>query len=344
MLGYRNGKASDEGREMQDKETMARIVLFAGALGIALTASSAALSQSGYPNKPIRVLVGFAPGGPSDIISRVVGAKMGEIMGTQFVVENKTGAGGAIATQDVARSAPDGYTLLNTPVATVANEFLSKTIKYEYGKDIIAVCPQAETANILVVSPALGVKTVADLVKLAKEQPGVLQYATAGRGSATHLTSELFNMAAGIKTIPVHYRGGGDTVKDLLSGEVKMMFSSIAPVQDFVRDGRLVGLATTGPKRDPAFPDLPTIAESGYPGFDVRLWIGMTAPAATPRDIIHKLADANRKALESPEIQKALAAQGFAPMLGSSEDFDAFYRSEREKWGKVIKETGMDKD
>src|SRR6478736_2479644 len=308
----------------------ARVTVLLGALGFAVAASSAALAQGGYPNKPIRILVGFAPGGPSDIISRVVGAKMGEIMGAQFVVENKTGAGGAIATQDVARSAPDGYTLLNTPVATVANEFLSKTIKYEYGKDIIAVCPQAETANILVVSPALGVKSVAELVKLAKEKPGVLQYATAGRGSATHLTSELFNMAAGIKT--------------LLSGEVKMMFSSIAPVQDFVRDGRLVGLATTGPKRDPAFPDLPTIAESGYPGFDVRLWIGMTAPAATPRDIIHKLADANRKALESPEIQKALAAQGFAPMLGSSEDFDAFYRSEREKWGKVIKETGMDKD
>ena len=125
---------------------------------------------------------------------------------------------------------------------------------------------------------------------------------------------------------------------------VKMMFSSIAPVQDFVRDGRLVGLATTGPKRDPAFPDLPTIAESGYPGFDVRLWIGMTAPAGTPKDIIHKLADANKKALESPEIQKALAAQGFAPMLGSAEDFDAFYRAERDKWGKVVKETGMDKE
>ena len=130
----------------------------------------------------------------------------------------------------------------------------------------------------------------------------------------------------------MHYRGGGETVKDLLSGEVKMMFSSIAPVQEFVRDGRLIGLATTGPKRDPAFPDLPTIAKSGYPGFDVRLWIGMTAPAGTPKDIIHKLADANKKALKSPEIQKALAAQGFAPMIGSAEDFDAFYRAEREKW------------
>ncbi len=319
-------------------------VLFVGAVGLGLAGSSAALSQSGYPNKPIRILVGFAPGGPSDIISRVVGAKMGEIMGAQFVIENKTGAGGAIATQEVARSAPDGYTLLNTPLATVANEFLSKTIRYEYGKDIIAVCPHAETANILVVHPSLNVKSVAELVKLAKEKSDQVQYATAGRGSATHLTSELFNMAADIKTTPVHYRGGGDTVKDLLSGQVKMMFSSIAPVQEFVKDGRLIGLATTGPRRDPAFPDLPTIAESGYPGFDVRLWIGLTAPAGTPNDIIRRLADANRKALESPEIQKALAAQGFAPMIGSADDFDAFYRAERAKWAKVITATGMDKD
>ncbi len=326
------------------KSHLGRIALFVGALGIAVSASGAAFSQSSYPNRPIRILVGFAPGGPSDIISRVVGAKMGEIMGAQFIIENRTGAGGVIATEAVARSAPDGYTLLNTPVATVANEYLSKGTKYEYGKDIIAVCPQAETANILVVHPSLGVKSVAELVKLAKEKPGLLQYATAGRGSATHLTSELFNMVAGIKTIPVHYRGGGDTVKDLLSGEVKIMFSSIAPVQAFVGDGRLIGLATTGPKRDPAFPNLPTIAESGYAGFDARLWIGMTAPAGTPKDIIHKLADANRKALDSPEIRKALAAQGFAPMNGSAEDFDAFYRAERAKWAKVITATGMDKD
>jgi tripartite-type tricarboxylate transporter receptor subunit TctC len=317
----------------------------AGVVGAAaIAASSAAAAQAAYPNKPIRILVGFAPGGPSDIISRVVGAKMGEILGVQFVVENKPGAGGAIATQEAARSTPDGYTLLNTPLSTVANEFLSKTIKYEYGKDIIAVCPQAETANILVVSPSLGVRSVAEFVELAKRRPGELQYATAGRGSATHLTSELFNMVAGINTIPVHYRGGGETVKDLLSGQVKIMFSSIAPVQEFVRDGRLIGLATTGPKRDPSFPNLPTIAEVGYPGFDVRLWIGMTAPAGTSKDIIHRLADANMAALQSPEIRTSLAAQGFAPMIGSAEDFELFYLAERAKWEKVIRTTGMDKE
>ena len=316
--------------------------LLAASLGVA--GSGAALAQGTYPTKPIRVLVGFAPGGPSDIIARVVGARMGEIMGAQFIVENKAGAGGAIATQEAARSAPDGYTLLNTPVATVANEFLSKTIKYEFGKDIMAVGPQAETANILVVHPLLGVKSVADLVKLAKSKPGEVQYATAGRGTATHLNNELFDMVAGIKTTPVHYRGGSAAAKDLLAGQVKMMFSSIAPVQEHVKNGSLIGLATTGPKRDPAFPDLPTIAESGYPGFDVRLWIGLTAPAGTPAAIIKVLDEANRKAVQSPEVTKALATQGFAPIVGSAQEFDAFYRSERDKWAKVVKASGMDKD
>src|SRR5262245_63113688 len=195
------------------------VALGLGAIALALAAGNAALAQGSYPSRPIRIVVGFAPGGPSDIIGRTVGAKMGELMGTQFVVENKTGAGGALATQEVARAAPDGYTLLNTPLATVTNEFLSKTIRYEYGKDLVAVCPQAETTNILVVHPSLGVNSVPELIKLAREEPGKLQYATAGRGSATHLASELFNMIVGIKTVPVHYRGGGDTVKDLLSGQ-----------------------------------------------------------------------------------------------------------------------------
>jgi tripartite-type tricarboxylate transporter receptor subunit TctC len=217
-------------------------------------------------------------------------------------------------------------------------------MRIEIGKDIIAVAPQAETANILVVHPSLGVKSVAEFIALAKSKPGEIIYATAGRGSATHLNSELFNMVAGTKTMPVHYRGGGDTVKDLISGQVKVMFSSIAPVQQLVKEGKLIGLATTGPKRDAAFPELPTIAESGFPGFDVRLWIGLTAPAGTPRDVIKKIEQANNKALNAPEVQKALAAQGFRPMIGSAEEFDTFYRAERDKWAKVIRTSGMDKE
>ncbi len=304
----------------------------------------AVLAQSNYPNKTIKIVVGFAPGGPSDIIARIVGAKTGELLGQQVVIENKTGAGGVIATESVARSEPDGYTLLNTATSIAVNETLSKNMHVAFGKDFIAVAPQAETANILVVHPSLGVRTLAEFVALAKAKPGELIYATAGRGSATHLNSELFNLAAGIKTVPVHYRGGGETVKDLLSGQVKIMFSSIAPVQQLVKEGKLIGIATTGLQRDPAFPELPTIAESGYPGFDVRLWIGLSAPANTPREIIKKIEAANNKALELPQVRDALAAQGFRPMIGSAEMFDAFYRAERDKWAKVIRATGMDKE
>jgi tripartite-type tricarboxylate transporter receptor subunit TctC len=309
-----------------------------------VAASVAASAQSNFPNRPIKVVVGFAPGGPSDLIARVVGAKSGEILGTQVVIENKTGAGGTIATEAVVRSPADGYTLLNTPLSAAVNELMAKGTRYGIGKDFVAVGPQAETANILVVHPSLGVKSVADLVKLAKSKPGEVQYATAGRGTATHLNNEYFDMVAGIKTTPVHYRGGSAAAKDLLAGQVKMMFSSIAPVQEHVKNGSLIGLATTGPKRDPAFPNLPTIAESGFPGFDVRLWIGLTAPAGTPPDVIKRLDEANRKALEAPEVRKALANAGFAPIVGSAADFDRFYRAERDKWAKVITATGMDKE
>jgi len=310
----------------------------------AVMTASFASAQGAYPNKPIRILVGFTAGGNSDIISRVVGAKIGEILGAQVVVENKPGAGGALAAAEAARAAPDGYTLVNTPLATAVIETLSKNARYEFGKDIIAIGPQAETNNILVVHPSLGVKSVAEFVALAKSKSGEIQYATAGRGSATHLNHELFNMVAGIKTTPVHYRGGSEALKDMVAGQVKFMFPAVSAAQELVKDGRLIGLATTGPKRDPAFPDLPTIAESGFPGFDVRLWMGMTGPAGIPPDIVRRLDEANRKALQMPEIQKVLASQGFAPLIGSAEDFDVLYRRERDKWATVIKAAGMDKE
>jgi tripartite-type tricarboxylate transporter receptor subunit TctC len=311
---------------------------------IAIAAALPSYAQSDYPNRPIRILVGFSAGGPSDIIARIVGAKTGEFLGQQVVVENKTGAGGMIASEATANAPPDGYTLLNTAISVAVNETLSKTIKVEFGKQLIAVAPQAETANFLVVHPSLGVKNMAEFMAYVKSKPGEVLYATAGRGTGTHLSAELFDMMAGTQMTPVHYRGGGATIKDLVSGQIKIMFSSIAPVQGLVNEGKLIGLATTGPKRDAAFPNLPTIAESGLPGYDVRLWIGLTAPAGTPREIIKRIEAANNKALNSPDVQKALAAQGFRPFIGSAEEFDAFYRSERDKWAKVIKASGMDKE
>jgi tripartite-type tricarboxylate transporter receptor subunit TctC len=332
---------------MRNKNLSLAIVSAGAAVAVAAIAIAAALpsfAQSDYPNRPIRILVGFSAGGPSDIIARIVGAKTAEILGQQVVVENKTGAGGMIASEAAANAPPDGYTLLNTAISVAVNETLSKTIKVEFGKQLVAVAPQAETANILVVHPSLGVKNMADFMAYVKARPGQVLYATAGRGTGTHLSAELFDMMAGTQMTPVHYRGGGATIKDLVSGQVKIMFSSIAPVQGLVKQGQLIGLATTGPKRDAAFPDLPTIAESGLPGYDVRLWIGLTAPAGTPREIIKRIEAANNQALNSPDVQKALAAQGFAPFIGSAEQFDAFYRSERDKWAKVIKASGMDKE
>ena len=321
-----------------------RAAILAAVVAAAIAASGAAPAQPSYPNKPIHFVVGFSAGGPSDIISRVVGAKMSESLGQQVVVENRTGAGGTISTDYVARSDPDGYTLLNTTTANASNETLSKTLQARFGKDLVAVATLADTANVLVVHPSLGVKNMAEFTALAKKKPGELLYATAGVGSATHLTNELYNMMAGTKLMPVHYRGGSAAAKDLLSGQVKIMFSSIAPVINLIKEGKLIGLATTGATRDPAFPNLPTIAESGLPGFETRLWIGMTVRAGTPKPIIDKLAAAATKAIQDPQVKATLAKLGFQPLVKTPEQFAAFYIAERDKWGKVIKQTGMDKN
>ncbi len=308
------------------------------------TAPGPAAAQADYPTKPIRIIVGFSPGGPSDTISRVVGSKMGEILGQQVIVENRTGAGGQIATEFVARSEPDGYTLLNTTTANAVNETLSKTLTVKFGPELVAVTPHAQTANVLVVHDSLGPKNLQDFIAFAKSKPGEIFYATAGRGSSTHLTSELFNMMAGTKLMPVHYRGGGDTIKDLLSGQVKVMFSSIAPVINLIKERKLVGIATTGSKREPSLPDLPTVSEAGVPGFETYLWIGLAARAGTPKPILDKLARANTEAIAAPDVKDALAKLGFEPRASSPQQFDAFYRAERDQWAKVIKETGMDKE
>jgi tripartite-type tricarboxylate transporter receptor subunit TctC len=316
------------------------IVAMAALAGVAAIAPDHAQAQTPYPNKPIRIVVGFAPGGPTDIIARVVGAKLSDILGQQVYVENRAGASSNIATEVVARAGADGYTLLMASIANAVNESLFKNLRYRFGEDLIPVAPFAETANVLVVHPSLDVKSVADLVALAKAKPGDVLYATAGKGTATHLAAELFNMLAGLKMTPIHYKGGGETIKDLVSGQVKVMFSTIPPVLGFVREGTLRGLSTTGPKRDRALPDLPTIAEAGLPGFDVRLWFGLIAPAGTPRDAVDRLSAATRQALSTPELKATLAAQGYDPLFGTPEEFGAYYRGEVEKWGKVVATVG----
>ncbi len=318
---------------------------------LALTAagamnSDATHAQANTSGKTIRIVVGFGAGGATDIVARVLGGKLTESLGQQVYVENRSGAGGTIATEAVARAEPDGNTLLMTPLANAVNETLfSKTLHAKFGENLVAVAPVAETANVLVVHPSLDVRSVADLIALAKARlPGEILAASSGRGTATHLTTELFNVMAGVKLTSVHYRGGGDVIKDLLTGQVKVMFATISPVLQYVKAGSLRGIATTGPKRDSTLPDLPTVSESGLPGFDVRLWLGILAPAGTPRDIIDRLAAATSKALAEPDVKAALAAQGFDPLIGTPDQFGAFYRDEVEKWRKVIEATGLNNE
>ncbi len=299
-----------------------------------------AYAQANYPSKPVRLVVGFAAGGPSDILARVASTEMSKTLGEQIYVENRTGASGNIATEFVARSEPDGYTLLLATISQPVNETLFKNLPYRGADHFSMIASMVETGLVLLVNPSLEVKTTQDLIALAKAKPGEVLYATAGKGTATHLAAELFNTAAGIKMTPVHYRGGSETIRDLLSGQVKVMFSTLPPVLELVKQGKLRGIATTGRLREKSLPELPTIAEAGIPGYEVQLWSGLSAPKKTPKAIIDKLAAAARKSLEDPEALKALERQGYSPKYLGPEEFEKFYASEVAKWSKVTSSIG----
>ena len=315
-------------------------IAFLGSGAIAWPLTARAQGTSAGQN--IRLVVGFSAGGATDIAARVLAGSLSQKLGQQVFVENRTGAGGTLATQEVAGAAPDGTTLLVAPFANATNETLFKDFRYKYDDYFTAVAPVAQTDNVLVVHPSLNVHSVADLIALAKSRPpGEILAASSGVGTATHLANELFNMTAGVKLTSVQYRGGGEVVKDLVSGQLKIMFAPIPTVRPFIQNDALRAIATTGLHRDKLLPDVPTVAESGLPGFEILLWLGLVAPKATPRPVIERLAGATSYALSTPDVKGALAAQGFDALAGTPEDFAAFYRSEVDKWRKVIVATGM---
>ena len=310
--------------------------------GGALGAPLAARAQVGSAGQNIRFVVGFSAGGATDIAARVLAGVLSQILSQQVFVENRTGAGGTLATQEVAGAAPDGTTILVTPSANAANETLFKDFRYKYDDYFTAVAPVAQIDNVLVVHPSLPVHSVGDLISLAKARPpGEILAASSGVGTANHLANELFNMMAGIKLTSVQYRGGGEVVKDLVSGQLKVMFAPIPTVLSFIQSGQLRAVATTGIARDKLMPDLPTVTESGVPGFEVSLWIGLLAPKATPGPIVARLSSATAQALATDEVKAAFAKQGVDPFTGTPDDFAAFYRGEVEKWREVIVATGM---
>ena len=293
-------------------------------------------AQTAYPSRPIHLIVGFAAGGPTDVLARIIGGKMSEILGQQVVIENRTGASGNIATQLVVRAPNDGYTILMGANSNAVNESLFKNLAFNFATDLIPVAPLAEAPTVLVVHPSLEVKSVKDLIALAKSKPGEIMYATAGKGTTTHLAGELFNLMADTKLTAVPYKGSGETTRDLLSGQIKVMFSPVPPVLALIDDGKLRGIASTGPHRSSVVPNLPTVAEEGLKDFDMRMWFGLMAPIGTPNDIVDRLSQAAGEALNPPPVKDALAKQGYDPLTGTRQQFGTFIRDEIDKWGKVV--------
>jgi tripartite-type tricarboxylate transporter receptor subunit TctC len=319
---------------------MRRIVsafLMAAATGLWLVPAAAAE----YPTRPVSLIVAFTPGGPSDVLARIVGKKIGELLGQPIVIENKPGAGGNIAAELVARAAPDGYTLLmgnNSILAT--NASLYKKVGYDAEKDFAPISLIGSQANILVVNPALPVKSMAELIALAKAKPGQINFASSGYGAAAHLAGELFKTQAHIDIVHVAYKGAAPALQDVIAGHVQMMFATAASVVGHVKDGLVRPLAVTTPTRTAVLPDIPTVAELGLAGFDATTWHGLVAPAGTPPEVIAALHRASIAALNDPETRKALIGLGVDVTGSSPQEFAAYIKSEIPKWSAVVQAAG----
>jgi tripartite-type tricarboxylate transporter receptor subunit TctC len=306
--------------------------------GMALVATSA-FAQ--YPNKPITTIVGFEPGGGTDTTARIVGPALGEQVGQQIVVENRAGAGGNIAVDIVARAAPDGYTIVLANVgALTVNPHIMKTA-YDPLKDLVPISMAAVFANVLVVQPNLNVNSVADYIKLAKEKAGGVTYASSGVGGAGHLAGELLHVMAKIDIVHVPYKGGGPAMQGFLGGQVDSFFATPVSSISQIRAGRARAVATTGAKRDKLMPDVPTVAESGFPGYEALNWYGYLAPAGTPKEIVDRLAREIAKALASPKVIDQMEKTGVEPLAMTPDEFGRYIKREYDTWGKVVKEAGI---
>ena len=319
-----------------------RFAIYAALTCAAALAASGAVAED-YPVRPIRVVVGFSAGSGADISARVVGQRMSQILGQQIVVENKTGAGSSLAADLVARAPKDGYTLLMATIANVINAVVTPNLSFDFRKDFAPVVRLTTTPNILVVHPSVGVKSVKELIDLAKAKPDQLSFASSGVATGTHLAAELFKVMTGVKMVHVPYAGSPQAVTDLLAGRVQVFFSPASTVLQHVREGKLVALASTEARRAAMAPDLPTMAEAGLPGFETGLWFGLVAPAGTPKEIIDKLARAGNEALKTDEVGKALAPQGIDLVGGSPEEFARYLDDEMKRWATVAEAAGLKK-
>ena len=302
-----------------------------------------ARAQENYPTHPIRLVVGFAAGSSGDVAARIVSHKLGDLLGQTVVVENRPGASSMIATEYVARSAKDGYTLLFGTIAMTINPILMPNKAPDVEKDLAPIVLVGSIPNILVVNPGLDVKDVKELIALAKQKPDELLYGAAGLGSGPHIATELFKQMAGIKLTGVLYPGSAQTAMDLISGRIQVMFAPASTVLGFIKDGRVKALATSEAKRASIAPDLPTIGEAALPGYATGLWFGILGPAGTPKPIITKISEAANKALKDPDVLKQLETQGLNPLGGSPDDFAAFIKNEMQRWARVMHDIDANK-
>ena len=320
---------------------MSRREFRALAVVVAVAVSPPLFTQpAGYPSKPIRFLVGFTPGGTNDIVARALAIKLTESMGQTVVVENRPGANTAIATELCARAVPDGHTILINSQGHATNPALTK-LSFDPVGDFAFISLLAEAQQLVVVHPSFPPKTVRELIAFSKQRPGQINYASSGTGTTIHLSAELFQFMTGIKWVHIPYKGGAPAVMDMLAGQTSLMFGSMPTVIQFARNGKLRAIAVTGAKRAPATPDIPTVAESGVPGYEVTAWYGVSAPAKTPPAVVERLNSEMLRALKLPDVREQLKSQGADPVGSTPAQYTAFMQNEISKWAKVIAAAGI---
>ena len=314
------------------------------ALLLACFAVPAVLAQS-WPTRPLKLIVPFPPGGTTDIMGRLVAQKLSEALGQPVVVDNRGGANGNIGSEAAAKSAPDGYSLIVSGVGSHAiNQSLYRNIPFDVVKDFTHIAMIAKGPNTLVVTPSFPAQNLQELLVLAKAKPGALSYASSGNGSSNHLSSEMLKTRAGVFITHIPYRGGNAALTDVMAGVLPMMFINFDAALPHVKAGKLRALAMTGSRRSAQLPDVPTVAESGFPGFAAESWTGLSGPAGLPRDVVARLNPEMHKAMQAPEVRERLTWLGLEPAPGTPEEMTVFVRSEVEKWGKVIKAAGAKVD
>ena len=318
-----------------------RALLTLPAAAAMLAAAPWAMAQPQYPSKPIRLVVPFSAGSATDILARIIGARMGQHSGYQIIVDNRPGAGGTLGATGVAKAAPDGYTLILVSVGHAINATLYPKLAYDTVKDFAPVSLVASVPNVLVVNAASKYNSVRDIVAAARANPGAMNFDSAGSGSSTHLSGEMFKMQAGIDMVHIPYKGTGEALTDVMAGRGDMMFAPTVSAMPFVRQGKLKALAVTTAKRSASLPDIPTVAEAGLPGYTFDSWFGILAPAGTPKEIVNALNAEIGKALASPDVREKLAVQGAEPRTSTPQEFSTYIQAEIAKLAPVVKQSGV---